>query len=369
MKKNILIDGRAFSLQEKGGVSQLWAKIIGCFIRESFFNLSLFLYPGWNKNIHLKEIFDDYVGFFDVIYSDIPPSDNLRFSDAKHASHRAGLIADLIPVVPDMVVNTYYGENVFPKCSNYLIVAHDFAHEELDILSKKESTASVIKRKSESFSQASCVVFVSGSTRDKGLLLYPELRFKNNFVILHGHDDSGTLPNKNLGQYIHVGTRSGYKRFDLVVQAFRLVFLTNGDISLVVAGGENIDNDTKMLADDFPGRVSFFQGISDEKMDYLVASSEFFISASEYEGFGIPVLNALRFNTIPILSDIPVYREVGGSQSVFFEKGNSESLFNAIEKISCDFNFKNTDFGVCRSWNVVGSEYFEVIQRCIDVDN
>lgn len=95
------------------------------------------------------------------------------------------------------------------------------------------------------------------------------------------------------------------------------------------------------------GRVSFtadpnlhILGYVDKAYYYsLMKHSEALIFPSEYEGFGIPVLEALCMGRPVIMPDMPEYRESFGDLPCYYSAGNSESFFQAIEKSK---TYKNT---------------------------
>lgn len=63
-------------------------------------------------------------------------------------------------------------------------------------------------------------------------------------------------------------------------------------------------------------------------------SAEFIISTSHYEGSGIAVCEGMSCGCIPILSSIPSFRWMTGNGKcgLLFEKGDPESLFQALKK-------------------------------------
>ncbi|HSX35143.1 MAG TPA: glycosyltransferase family 1 protein [Candidatus Saccharimonadales bacterium] len=73
--------------------------------------------------------------------------------------------------------------------------------------------------------------------------------------------------------------------------------------------------------------------ISDEVKDALYQSAAMFAHASEYEGFGMPVLEAMSHGVPCALSDIPVFREVAGNSAVYFDYRKPEAIARAMQKI------------------------------------
>lgn len=354
-KRRILIDGRTFSIQEKGGVSQMWAYLIGSEAWQSQLEIELLVYPGHEKNIHLQEalkgISDNYINLIKCL---IPPSDNQRFSGPDHALQRISEVGIALRGNPQLVVNTYYGENVYPKCPQYFVTALDFAHEEIPELAAKPSTKDVIRRKQQAFSEATAISFISNSTR---LVCNKYYRIKSGVktqVIYLGHEGFEPDIEKVRGQILHVGTRAGYKNFSIVASAMAHLMARHSFIRFLVFGGEADEGTLARLSKLFPGRVIVRQKPTDQEIDTAMKMSSLFISASRYEGFGIPLLNALRFATIPIVSNIGVYRELAGNDALYFEPDSEESL---IEAVDAGLKARSNPKGYWRIWNDVAIEY------------
>jgi glycosyltransferase involved in cell wall biosynthesis len=357
---HLLIDGRTFSLQQKGGVSQLWSKLLDSFCFQDLFRISIFLYPGHEKNIHLAESKILENKSIEKIFCNIPPSDNFNYSNKESSKMRQEFISSATKTnLPDIVLNTYYGENIFPDCRRYMIVVHDFAHEDLVVLRTKQTTNDVVKRKVESLESATDIVYISSFTRKRAYDLYPHIMNVKNRVIYHGHDELSFRPIKKKGQFVHIGTRSGYKNFEIVAKVFSKILKVNSAISLLIVGGEAVDALTKDLLNNFPDQVVFCTDVSDDIILTYLASSDAYISASYYEGFGIPVLNALYTETQLILSDIPVYKEIASHFAHFFDPTDDQQLEEHVYKI---FHSNSLNVPRCdRSWERVSNDYASFI--------
>ena len=53
--------------------------------------------------------------------------------------------------------------------------------------------------------------------------------------------------------------------------------------------------------------VEIIEGASDDELLELMADSQYFVSASEYEGFGLSALEAMAAGRIPVLNHIPSF--------------------------------------------------------------
>lgn len=68
----------------------------------------------------------------------------------------------------------------------------------------------------------------------------------------------------------------------------------------------------------------------------LYASARAFVYPSTFEGFGMPVLEALAAGIPTACSDIPPLREVAGDAALFFDPFDEDSIASAIERVMHD---------------------------------
>lgn len=73
--------------------------------------------------------------------------------------------------------------------------------------------------------------------------------------------------------------------------------------------------------------------VSDEELLWLYQNSLAFIYVSFYEGFGLPILEALSVGKAVISSDASSMPEVGGDAAVYCDPHSIESIADAIEKV------------------------------------
>jgi glycosyltransferase involved in cell wall biosynthesis len=65
---------------------------------------------------------------------------------------------------------------------------------------------------------------------------------------------------------------------------------------------------------------------------YWFNSSDFYLSASHYEGSGTSLCEAMSCGCIPIVSDIPSFRMISGNCGSLYEPGNEEALLSALKE-------------------------------------
>lgn len=78
--------------------------------------------------------------------------------------------------------------------------------------------------------------------------------------------------------------------------------------------------------------VHLLSGLSDHDVRCVYKLCSLFVFPSLYEGFGIPILEAMAADRPMALSDIPVFREITQDQGIFFDPDDVEAMAMAIER-------------------------------------
>ncbi len=107
---------------------------------------------------------------------------------------------------------------------------------------------------------------------------------------------------------------------------------------------------TRLREPGLRGRARWLGTVDSATRDWLYAQASIFIFPSFYEGFGLPVLEAMhRF--LPVLcADIPVLREVAGEAALFAAPGDLPAWVAAIRRLAGDpeLRLRLRDLGVDR---------------------
>jgi len=80
--------------------------------------------------------------------------------------------------------------------------------------------------------------------------------------------------------------------------------------------------------------------IQHEDLPKLYSGAELFLSPSLYEGFGLPLVEAMACGCAVVTSNVSSMPEVVGNSGVLVDPKNSISISKAIEKILCNNNLK-----------------------------
>jgi len=97
--------------------------------------------------------------------------------------------------------------------------------------------------------------------------------------------------------------------------------------------GERAVLEERIKSSKLSGHVKFLNGLSDIEVRCAYKLCSLFVFPSTYEGFGIPILEAMAAGRPMVLSDIPVFREITEDNSVYFLPTEAENMATAIEMV------------------------------------
>lgn len=220
------------------------------------------------------------------------------------------------------------------------------------------------------------IISVSSSTKNDLLeiLKVPEHKVD---VIHEGLDESyfnGNLSNnksnffnKNFGlndgdeYFLFIGERRPHKNLVRLIEAFSIFKQkTPNKIKLVIGGKKYASYDEperKAHELNFTNEVIFLGYIPEDDLQLLYKNARCFIFISIYEGFGIPILEAMACGIPIITSNISSMPEVAGEAALTVNPYNVAEIAEAIHRITYDSNMSQrlVDTGLKRvknfSWN------------------
>ncbi|ERK69905.1 glycosyltransferase family 4 protein [Leifsonia aquatica] len=131
---------------------------------------------------------------------------------------------------------------------------------------------------------------------------------------------------------VYMGSFMPYKNVDTLVRAAAL--LPEYELHLM---SRVSDTEKERLASLAPAaRLVFHDGASDEEYAETLAAATALVTASRDEGFGIPLVESMTLGTPVIVSDIPIFREIGGEAALFFEADSAEQLAQRVRQLEED---------------------------------
>ena len=138
---------------------------------------------------------------------------------------------------------------------------------------------------------------------------------------------------------LNVGTIETRKNIILVVKAIKEI-----DTCLVIIGNETpYANEVKNYIKDnnINHKILFLKGLNTSELAIVYQLAKIFVYPSIYEGFGIPIIEALYSKTPVITTRGGVFPEAGGPNSIYVDPINVEEMHEAIERLLEDENLRN----------------------------
>lgn len=207
---------------------------------------------------------------------------------------------------------------------------------------------------------ADAVICISETTR-QDVLQYYDIDVRLTYVIPLAYSDVfAPLDNAQVPLarpfLLYVGRRHAYKQFWLLVETYAR-WMLHTEVSLAVVGPPwSLDEQRRLTELGVVERVHLLPDVSDGVLCALYNQAVAFVYPSLYEGFGIPLLEAMACGCPVVASKIPSTIEVAGQCPIYFEPGRQESLRAALDRALLEGrDVQRTRLGrerVCRySWD------------------
>ena len=183
-------------------------------------------------------------------------------------------------------------------------------------------------------------------------------------------DNPGNLPESIDSKpfLLFVGGRCHYKNFGLLLRAYGS-WPKRSDINLVVVGGTWTPQEREILKElNLTQQVSLLTDIDNEKLCFLYNRASAFVFPSLYEGFGIPLLEAMACGCPVVAAKIPSAVEVAEDCPIYFEPGDQNSLICALDRaITEGRSSERVALGLNRasqfSWDITAHETLNIYRE------
>jgi glycosyltransferase involved in cell wall biosynthesis len=140
-----------------------------------------------------------------------------------------------------------------------------------------------------------------------------------------------------------LGTIQPRKNYQRLAQAFANLKFQISSLKLVIAGGkgwlyDSIFAEVKRLG--LQDHVMFPGFVDDDDLPALYSAAALFAFPSIYEGFGLPVLEAMACGTPVVTSNTSSLVEVGGDAALLVDPANVDALADAMRRILQDADLR-----------------------------
>ncbi|MEN9630293.1 MAG: hypothetical protein RJA10_3521 [Pseudomonadota bacterium] len=245
---------------------------------------------------------------------------------------------------PDVLHATYYGRHRRPRGAGRLVLTvHDMIHERFPGDFGPHDDTAACKR--AAVAAADHVICVSDSTRRDLCQLYG-LAPERISVVPHGVRPlpavQGPPPLPPGAPYLlHVGARGGYKNFSLLLRALAASAPLRTALRVVAFGGgpwTAAERELITRAGLGDGQVLQMAG-DDALLSTLYRHAACLVYPSRYEGFGMPLLEAMALNCPVVSASGSALPEAAGPAATYFDTESADApaqLAAAIERATGD---------------------------------
>ena len=221
-----------------------------------------------------------------------------------------------------------------------------------------------------------CHIIAVSKTTKKDIVKEYSVPDEKISVVYNGYDPSTSLRMSNLQTnikpyFLYVGTIQPRKNLSTLIKAFSRFHAKHPSFKLIIAGKKGWLYDSIFLQVSqmqmtesiiFPGYVS------DSEKIKLYQEATAYILPSLYEGFGIPILEAMSHKCPVIASFTSSLPEIGGEACLYFDPNSVDDLLDKMEIIQknktlvADLITKGAERINFFSWEVAGQQTLEILR-------
>ncbi|CAN5134876.1 glycosyltransferase family 1 protein [soil metagenome] len=128
---------------------------------------------------------------------------------------------------------------------------------------------------------------------------------------------------------VYMGSFMPYKNVETLVKGMTLL----PDYELHLMSAIRNEDRARLAAAAPSARLVFHNGASDEEYAAELDRATALVTASLEEGFGIPLVESMSRGTPLVVSDIPVFREIGGGASLYFPARDAVAFARAVVRL------------------------------------
>ena len=269
---------------------------------------------------------------------------------------------------PDVLHKTFFYK---PQKAQFktVITVYDMVHE------KFNQNLEFIESKKISVINADHIICISESTKID-LLKYYEIEEQKVSVVPFGvgknfFSDAYVIPTYQRNpELVFVGRRNGYKNFAQFIKAFAGSVKLRKNFRIIVFGGGEFNEFEKKLIKDLGIESNIIKKDgSDKVLKKILSNSVAMVYPSKYEGFGLPILEAMALGSIVFTSNTSSMPEVGGDHALYFDPNSINSIQSTLEdrlvtnsNFSQDFQDNGILWAQKFSWEDCASQTLRIYQ-------
>jgi len=263
---------------------------------------------------------------------------------------------------PTMMPARY--SSYMPKNKPMVITAHDVLYYLFHKNNPKREW--LLEMDIKAANMADKIIAISENTK-RDYIQYFGIDEKKIEVIHHGIEKNKQTIYKNRieeNPYIlFVGIRYDYKNFSRFAKAFSIISEKNPEIRLICTGfpfSDSEKNELKSL--NIIDKTKLILA-TEQEMAQLYHDAEMFVFPSTYEGFGMPILEAMVYDCPVVLSNTSCFPEIAQDAGLYFNPYEVDDIVDKITNMlmNVDLRKRYIELGKKRlsgfSWDKCAAEH------------
>jgi glycosyltransferase involved in cell wall biosynthesis len=348
----ILYDYQIFCYQQFGGISRYFSKLLRSFHLEQMVDIQLPL--RWSVNAEI----DGLLPLLGKVKRTLPLSERLPLPGAskiqalcyslfpsqnRELVQQQLLLRELQNKSCELFHPTYYEDYYIAHIGNmpFVITVFDMIHELFPEQLPGEDVSGISRKKKNVIQKATKIIAISESTKKDLCRLYGINPEKIVVVPLANSIDcappsSDFLPAVSLPeQYLlYIGTRNGYKNYRFFFSSIVEIFKKYPDLSLVCTGPPFSKEERELhAASGLEKRIVHVEAHTDTKFSVVYKNALMLVFPSLYEGFGLPILEAMHCGCPVIVSNTSSLPEVAGDAAVYIDPRSADSMRSSMLQV------------------------------------
>lgn len=227
--------------------------------------------------------------------------------------------------------------------------------------------------------QADAIIAVSASTRRDLITLFPQALNKTRVIHEAGdqaltHAGTEVSPPCRGPFVLAVGTIEPRKNYPRLLAAFDRIAKTRPNLQLVIAGGPGwkVDVDALLAAVTHRDQVQILNRVDDEMLLGLYQQCQFLAVPSLYEGFCLPIVEAMACGKAILTSDCSAMPEIAADAGELVNPLDVDSIADGLVRLLDDAGLRRSkeDAALLRSqsfsWERAGAETVALIASTIE---
>lgn len=166
----------------------------------------------------------------------------------------------------------------------------------------------------------------------------------NKVSVVYNSVDSIYLENQESAKMpyryvLYPGNHRSYKNLQRLISAYAASALPQRDIHLAMTGNVNQALVGHARRAGVESRLHFLGRVNDEDLPKLYKGALFVAFVSLYEGFGLPIVEAMASGVPVVTSNVSAMPEVAGNAALIVDPYSIKDIAKGLNRLACDDGF------------------------------